>query len=170
MTPSVFSLPPSSPRIETARTFLAAFADLSTSQHLSVRSDDCIQIFAPSSLNPPAPKDNATFASHLAGLRDVMSGFPVTAKEMIDSEFQNAVTIWATSEAQFHDKLKDDGLSADEWNYRGEYVFMLTMDETGRRITRIVEFLDSKATERLRGLMARARDNLEKLLSQDARS
>jgi hypothetical protein len=38
----------------------------------------------------------------------------------------------------------------------------LSMDESGEKIERIVEFLDSKAAEYGRMLIARARDNLER--------
>ncbi|KAL8943095.1 MAG: hypothetical protein Q9216_001295 [Gyalolechia sp. 2 TL-2023] len=151
-------------RIQTARIFLEGFADLSG--NLSVRSEDCTHVFAPASLNPPSPKDNATFAAHLAGLQEVMAGFPVTPKEIIDSANENTVTVWATSEAKFHEELKDDGLSADEWGYRGEYIFVLTMDASGQRVQRIVEFLDSKGTERMWGLVARAKGNRQRLGSK----
>jgi len=54
----------------------------------------------------------------------------------------------------------DEGLSKGEWVYEGEYVFMFWMDESGERIERTVEFLDSKGTEEvLRPLMVRARGN-----------
>lgn len=155
-----------STRVETAKIFLEGFADLSGSRHLSVRTEDCVHIFAPASLNPPPPKDNATFAAHLAGLREVMAGFPVMPKEIIDSANENTVTIWATSEAKFHKELQDDGLPASEWAYRGEYIFILAMDQSGKRIQRIVEFLDSKGTERMWGLVARAKENRRRLESQ----
>jgi hypothetical protein len=154
-----------SARLETARTFLAAFGDLSVTTHLSIRSDDCIQIFRPGSVGIPEPQDNATFASHLSHISEVMSGFPVTAREMIDSENEKAVTIWATSNAQFLPELKDQGLTAAEWTFQGEYIFVLHMDDSGRKIKRVLEFVDSKATDRLRALMARAKENRGKLPS-----
>ena len=49
----------------------------------------------------------------------------------------------------------------EEWDYAGEYIFILNVNEAGK-IARILEFLDSKATERLRGLMTKARENLGK--------
>ena len=155
-----------SPRIETAKAFLEGFTDLSDSLHLSLRSEDCLQIFAPASLSGLAPKDNATFTTHLVHLREVIAKFPVTPKEMIDSVNENTVTVWATSEAIFHEELKDGGLSADEWAYRGEYIFILNMDPSGRKIRRIIEFLDSKGTERLQGLVARAKENRQRLASK----
>ena len=62
----------------------------------------------------------------------------------------------------FRDDVKDAGLSDEEWSYRGEYIFILTMDESQEKIIRVLEFVDSKGTDRLRELMARARANLEK--------
>lgn len=62
----------------------------------------------------------------------------------------------------FRDDVKDGGLSDEEWSYRGEYIFIFTMDESQEKIIRVLEFVDSKGTDRLRGLMARARANLEK--------
>jgi len=73
------------------------------------------------------------------------------------------VVVWATSETKFFDAVKDSGLSDEEWIYRGEYMFILSMDESQEKIKRVVEFLDSKATERLRGLIKRAKDNKQKV-------
>jgi hypothetical protein len=41
----------------------------------------------------------------------------------------------------------------------GEYIFMLDIDDQGK-IERVLEFLDSKETEKLRGLMIRAKVNV----------
>ena len=38
----------------------------------------------------------------------------------------------------------DDGLSEEEWVYIGEYVFILSMNESGEKIESIVEFLDRR--------------------------
>jgi hypothetical protein len=58
-------------------------------------------------------------------------------------------------------------LSEEEWLYVGEYVFFFSMDESGEKIERIVEFLDSKAAVQGRALVARARENLEKKEERD---
>jgi hypothetical protein len=46
-----------------------------------------------------------------------------------------------------------------EWNYTGEYIYMLDVNNDGQ-IVRVLEFLDSKATERLSTTMSRAKRNL----------
>lgn len=89
-------------------------------------------------------------------LQGVLKGFPVFIKEMWDGG--NSVTIWATSETQFLEQAKDEQIEPDRWAFRGEYIFIL--DFEGEQISRVVEFLDSKATDELRVLMKRARRNL----------
>ncbi|OJD28421.1 hypothetical protein ACJ73_00169 [Blastomyces percursus] len=65
----------------------------------------------------------------------VMSSLPVTAKEYIESESSNQVTVWASSGAMFRD------------------VFLLWMDEAGEKLVKSVEFLDSQRTVKLLELM-----------------
>ena len=57
-------------------------------------------------------------------------------------------------------------MTKEDWRYEGEYVFILDFveDERGeQKARRILEFLDSKGTERVRGLMKRARTTRMKL-------
>ncbi|EQL31138.1 hypothetical protein RJZ56_006472 [Blastomyces dermatitidis] len=91
-----------------------------------------------------------------------MSSFPLTVKEYIESDSSNQVTVWASSRAMFRDEGKDDGVSEAEWAYGGEYVFLLWMDETGEKLIKSVEFLDSQRTVKLLDLMQRAAANKAK--------
>jgi hypothetical protein len=141
-----------------ASSFLSAFHNLSVSDHLALRASTCTHIFAPSSLNIAA-KSNAAFAAHITNnILPLLNHFPVTAKETHTNEAQRQVTIWATGKPEFKKEVMG-GESEEEWDYVGEYSFILDIDEDGK-IIRIVEFLDSLATERLRGLMVKARQNL----------
>lgn len=154
-----------SKRLETAKKYIGNFATLDTQAIDSILAENYIHQFVPASINPPGPFDKQGLLEHHRGLAKVMTGFPVTAKEYSESESSNQVTVWATSQALFHDELKDydDGISPEEWVYQGEYVFLLSMDETGEKITRTVEFLDSKQTmDKLVPLIERANKNREK--------
>lgn len=91
-----------------------------------------------------------------------MPTFPVTPKEVMEDENKNLVIVHATSQAHFYEELKDDGIPAEEWEYQGEYIFMVTTDESGEKIRKIEEFVDSLGSMRLLGLMKRARENKEK--------
>jgi ketosteroid isomerase-like protein len=139
-----------------ATSFLSAFTHLDTAAHTSLRAPSCTHIFAPSSLGMPT-KSNAEFAHHLdANIRPIISGFPCVAKEIHVNEAGRQVTIWATGTPEIRAEAKDDGA---DWEYVGEYIFLLDVDEQGR-IVRVLEFLDSKGTERVKELMGRGRKNL----------
>ncbi len=156
-----------SARYKTAMAFIGDFETLDVPTMLSRRTTDCIHTFLPSSIAPP-PKDNTAFGEHIRRLREVMPKFPVTAKEVMEDEEKNVAIIHATSQAHFHDSVKDDGILPDDWKYQGEYIFMLTMTEAGDKVKKVVEFLDSKGTERLLGLVKRARANKEKADAEKA--
>ncbi|KAH8676154.1 hypothetical protein BX600DRAFT_432685 [Xylariales sp. PMI_506] len=151
-----------SKRLETAKKYISHFATLDTQLLDSVLAEDHEHHFAPASLGMKV-MSRQEFLAHNQRLRAVLAGFPVEGREYLDSESSNAVTVWATSQTQFHEGARDDGSPPEEWDYRGEYVFILTMDEAGEKIRRTVEFLDSRSTvDKLMNLMARARENLAK--------
>ncbi|KAL6230043.1 hypothetical protein BDW75DRAFT_223674 [Aspergillus navahoensis] len=149
-----------SQRLLTAQKFISFFASLDNAILEPILADPYHHQFAPAALNPPGPFDKNGFLAHLNGLRDIMGGFPVFAKEYIESEKSNQVVVWAASKTQFREEVKDDGIPEEEWEFGGEYVFMFTMDGSGEKVVRCVEFLDSLATKRLFELVARARGNL----------
>ena len=152
-----------SPRLATAKEYIALFASLDASQLETILDDEYYHEFAPKSMAPPGPFDKRGFLEHYSHLKDIMSGFPVTGHEYLESECANAVTVHATSETVFRQELRDEGLSKEEWEYHGEYVFMLYMNGVGDKVVKVVEFLDSKATvEKLMPLNKRAKANLER--------
>ncbi|KAF1831072.1 hypothetical protein BDW02DRAFT_572362 [Decorospora gaudefroyi] len=70
------------------------------------------------------------------------------------------ITIWGTGKPEFKEEAMG-GEPAENWDFVGEYLFVLDVDGEGK-IVRILEFLDSLATARLQGLVARAMENLGK--------
>jgi len=152
--------------LETAKKYIEHFAALDTQLLESVLAENHTHQFAPASLNLYGPFDKQGMLEHNEDLRSILTGFPVTAKEYIVSEGSNQVTVWATSQTHFRNDVKDEGIATDEWVYEGEYIFLFSMDKTGEKITRTIEFLDSKKTvEQLLGLMNRAKKNREKRLA-----
>ena len=69
------------------------------------------------------------------------------------------MTVWATSDATFREEAKDNDPEID-WSYRGEYFFILVLNQAGDRIQRIVEFVDSKKVAGFQALRERASRNL----------
>jgi hypothetical protein len=143
--------------------FLGAYEILDLETFASVRSPSCLQTLAPASISPSPPADNATFLANKAALKEIVIGFPVTTKEVMENQQRNKVIVWATGRALWRDEVKDDGIAKEEWEWVGEYMLNFDMDEIGEKIEHLLEFVDSKETVKLPGLMRRARANKAKL-------
>ncbi|KAH0431472.1 hypothetical protein CcaCcLH18_07088 [Colletotrichum camelliae] len=145
---------------EVGTAFIRAFDTLEDDAHIALRAASCTHTFAPASMGPPPPMTNAELAAHLAKLRLIMTGFPVTAKEIHVNVPKRQVLIRATAVAEFKDEVKGlrEGEECTDWDYVGEYMFFLTVDEEGK-ISRVVEFVDSLGTKRVWALMSRAWEN-----------
>jgi hypothetical protein len=59
----------------------------------------------------------------------------------MEDQKQNRVIVWARSEGKIREEVKDAGLTEEEWCYREYYVVIFTMNESGEKIERIVEFM-----------------------------
>lgn len=145
---------------DTAIAFINAFTTLEANTHISLRAASCTHIFAPSSINPPQPMTNKEFAAHLTKLHKLATGFPVTAKEIHVNFPKRQIIIWASAALNFREEVKslEEGGDGKGWDYVGEYMFLLDVDEEGK-ICRVVEFLDSLGTEKARVLLAKAWKN-----------
>ncbi|KAK7420925.1 hypothetical protein QQX98_002489 [Neonectria punicea] len=141
---------------------MQVFKTLNPSVFSSILSDDYKHEFAPASLNPPQPFNREGFTAHTSRFRGVLRSFPMRMKETWPNPSLNQVIIWADSETDFHDHVKD-GDDESGWKLHGEYMWVLTMDESGEKIKHVLEFLDSKATEKIGGVMARAFKKNEEL-------
>ncbi|KAL4865723.1 hypothetical protein BDV12DRAFT_199908 [Aspergillus spectabilis] len=143
-------------------------------KHLPPRpllSDNLENEIRPTSLGTtlPRPLTKESYLGFISSLGTLMSSFPFTVKEIIESEKDNKVVLWVISRAGWREGVKGDdgneeeGVGEEGWNFEGEYVFILTMDESGERIRKFVEFMDSRATvKRAVRLLEKAGGNLAK--------
>jgi hypothetical protein len=129
---------------------------------MALRTPTCTHHFHPSSLGSRPPADNATYEAGLLRFKPVISGFSVAVKEVMEDEKQNRIIVWAEAGQTWASAAVDSSFSKEEWGFTREYMFILSIDESKEKIERVVEFVDSKATEQLRVLMARALENVEK--------
>lgn len=106
-----------------------------------------------------------------------MSSFPFTVKEVTDNPTANQVLIWTTaSPVWLAEAMGSVGDKQEDWAYTGEYMFLLSFEDGAsgddgeggvfKRIERIVEFVDSKGTARLQGLMQKGRENVVRFQEQ----
>jgi hypothetical protein len=149
-----------SPRVQTALIFLHVFTTLDTTPLQTILSPSYTHTFGPASLGHIAkPFDKAGLIAHIDSITFFMTSFPVTPVETIDSESSNAVWIWTDTDAQF----KPEATGGEEWEYKGQNLFMLWFDGEGR-IERCSEIVDSKKTmEEIWPMFGKAKANLEKL-------
>jgi hypothetical protein len=157
------STPTESPRVRTAKAFLDVFRALDTNILHDVLAEDYKHTFGPASISSQLPSSLSKdgFIGHLSGASQLLTTFGVTeVLDLIDSESSNSVWVHCTCAAEFRPEVIEGLGEKSEWEYTGEYVFMFWMDESGEKIARCYEMLDSLATKRMLGLMARASENL----------
>jgi hypothetical protein len=145
---------------QTAEKLVECYRTLDTTTMSSLLTDDYMHQQAPASVSTRNlnKKDHLEFFGSLTAL---LKGVSVTVKEYFVAENDKQVTIWMASDFEWKDEVKDEELSAEDWAYCGEYVMVLKMDETGNKILKALEFVDSKMTaDILMPLIQRAMKNL----------
>ncbi|KAI0475269.1 hypothetical protein GGR56DRAFT_675416 [Xylariaceae sp. FL0804] len=179
----------------TARAFLDVFRAMDTAPSSALFSPRFTHVFAPASvgLAALAPHTRAHLDAHLASMRTVVRAFPPVPRAggVWVNPTLRQVTCWCDAVPEFHESVvrgsgggggenssananADTGIVGsgtgkekdDEWAYRGEYIFVMTMDAEGKQVEHVLEFLDSKSTDRLRELMQKARGLLEEAGNQ----
>lgn len=82
-----------SKRLQTAKKYISHFETLDSDALASVLAPVHTHQFVPASLAFPGPFTREQFLEHSAVLGRIMTGFPVRAKEYIESESSNQVTV-----------------------------------------------------------------------------
>lgn len=161
--------------LSTAKAYMEVFTNLNPETIASVQTDDHKHTFAPASTDLPGPYNRDQYASHIASLRAFLASFPVRFKSVWPNVALRQVLIWADSEAHFHDSLKwgenlkgDPGDSTEQLAFQGEYMWLLTMNESGDKVNEVLEFLDSKKTEQMKGLVLKALESTKAIQTEKA--
>ncbi|CAI6258098.1 unnamed protein product [Periconia digitata] len=158
----VSSNPSTSPRVEAVQEFISVFKTLDAAPLEKLLSPSYNHTMGPASVDPfkIGPFDKAGFIGHVAGLSYLMTSFPVTITEIVDSESSNSVWAWTASDVKWRSEVTDG--DAAEWSYQGQNLFMFWFDAEGK-IERVIEVLDSqKSINELLPLLGRAGANLQK--------
>lgn len=154
--------PAASVLVTTANSYFQTFKALDLGSIPLILSDNYKHECAPASLNPPAPFTRDTFTAHLKRLKGALRGFPVHPKQTWPNPSLRQVVIWADSLTEFHQDITNSD-NKEDWSFRGEYIFVLTMDEGGERVEHVLEFLDSQKTQEIRALLRKAFKKREEL-------
>ncbi|KAI1365922.1 hypothetical protein F5Y08DRAFT_338139 [Xylaria arbuscula] len=98
----------------------------------ALRSEDCVQLILPQSLGRP-PMNNAEYKAYFSPLMPLFQEFTVTINDLVEDEKENKVVMWAKSTA-----------TTAIGPYANEYVIILHMNESGDKIAKFIEFVDSQ--------------------------
>lgn len=149
-------MPPPLTQREVALAYIASFEHLDGDGNIALRTPDCTQTILPTSLGYKPDMTNEEWTAHFSSLQKNLTAFPVTPVEVLESG--NQVTIWATGRALFR-TMERSQTSAEEWPefFENEYIFIFVFDSSGRKISRILEMVDSGKVERVRPFLKKMR-------------
>ena len=145
--------PTTSTLLATATAYLDIYTTLDTEAYAALLSDDFTLEMAPASAGLPT-LDRDACISRVSAIKEVMSTFPVTIIKAWPNPSLRQVLVWAKSEAHFHEQLRDG--NCEQWELKGEYMFLMTMDGSGMKIEHVLEFVDNKATADITTMVFRA--------------
>ncbi|ORY61752.1 uncharacterized protein BCR38DRAFT_476410 [Pseudomassariella vexata] len=123
--------------LKTTALFLTSFNKFTPESVVAHRSPKCIHRVVPSTIKAP-PRNNAEIAGLTEQLKSVMSSFRV---EMV-SKFEPIVDV-AGRKVVLHLRSSSETIVGA---YDNEYMWSLTMNETGTEIDEVLEFADSYCT------------------------
>lgn len=123
---------------------------------LSYRSPDCKHVMLPVSLGYP-PRSNDDFATYFRRIAPLVSEAKVptslatTDHRMKLTLFKMTINDFVAAPADRRAVCRSSMTAmTPAGKFENEYVWFFTFDESGKKITHIEEFLDSKATKEIR--------------------
>lgn len=155
---------PSEVLLNTARAYLNALSTIDAEGIAATTNETFHITIAPSSTGLSGHNGVSTtrqdLMHHFTGLKAVLSSMNVhIEQEWPPNEASNQVTVWTTANGEFHPHIVGDD-SKEDWVFRPETLFLFTMDTTGKKIERLVEFQDSLAVQGMGQLFGKAMGRL----------
>lgn len=147
---------PTSPLVAKAETYFYTLAAIDTDRLDTLLAPDYTHTFLPASAGLDPTMDRDTFIGRIGSLRNVLTHLRVAIIETWSNDAGRTITAHATNSPQFADSLKRPEDAEGEWDFEGEYMWILTFDESCDKIIRSVEFVDGAATEKLKAQMGKA--------------
>ena len=124
------SMTPSTQK-QTALAVVAAFNSMDVDSIISHRSPGCMRHILPSTLNL-APMNNTEYQTQLQKLIAVFLNFNLTVHDIVEDREAHRIVMWL--------KARADTLVGE---YVNEYMWTLDFDDTGEKIIRQHEFVDT---------------------------
>lgn len=116
---------------QTAEAMVEAFNRMDIDTIVSYRSSDCMRYILPSTLGH-VPTNNEQYKAQLEKLKPIFHNFSLTINDTLEDKETRRLCMWLSARAD---------TAAGE--YVNEYMWTLTFDESGTRIMRMNEFVDT---------------------------
>ena len=116
---------------QTSEAVVEAFNRMDIDAIMLYRSADCLRYILPSTLGHP-PTNNEQYRSHLGKLKPIFSNFSLVINDLIEDSAEHRICMYLRARA--------DTLAGE---YINEYMWTLDFDETGTKITKVNEFVDT---------------------------
>lgn len=121
----------SSKQRQTAEALVEAFGRMDIDTIMSYRSPDCMRYILPSTLGH-SPTNNEQYRSHLEKLKPIFSNFSLTVNDILEDKEASRICMYLRARA--------DTLAGE---YINEYMWTLDFDQSGTKITKVNEFVDT---------------------------
>ncbi|KAM5370888.1 hypothetical protein ACJZ2D_008321 [Fusarium nematophilum] len=146
-------MPSSSALLAAAAAYLDALASYERARILAVLSEDYEHTLAPASIGVESPISRDAFVPMACNLQAVISRFSFRIKQAWPNEAEGRVTVWAEGEGDLRPHIKQS--SGEDYSLKREYMFVLEMDSSGEKVEKALEFVDTKLTEAMMGLLGK---------------
>ena len=144
------------PQRQTALAVVDAFNRMDIDEIISHRSSDCMRYILPSTLGH-SPTNNEQYAAHLRKLKPVFQNFNLTVNDVLEERESHRICMYLRARA--------DTLAGE---YINEYMWTLDFDETGTKITKVNEFVDTGVNVNFWPKLARAMRDTQSAQQKDS--
>ena len=117
--------------LETAHSVIAGFNTWTPESVMAFRAPNCLHQVLPASLGR-RPLNNEEYAAYFIPLMPAFRKFQLTVHDVVNDEAARKVAMHVTSTAE-----------TDIGKYKNEYMLILYMTEDGRKVQKILEYVDS---------------------------
>ncbi|EME42052.1 hypothetical protein DOTSEDRAFT_174856 [Dothistroma septosporum NZE10] len=128
-------------QIETAKAFVEGYNEFTVEGLLRARSNDCVHAVLPVSLGRP-PRTNNDYKMFFGNLQETLKNFKMTIHKIVNDVDQHMAVVHASGSGE-----------TPFAHYNNEYAFFLHFSDTGDKVDRIEEFVDSKFSSEFFGKM-----------------
>ena len=133
--------------LETAHSFMAGYNAWTIESIMALRAPNCIQYILPASLDQPS-FNNEQYATYFASIMPAFRGWHITIHDTIHDEPARKIAMHCTSTGE-----------TDIGPYNNEYMIVLHMTGDGRKVEKVLEYVDSGYSK---NYMSRLREHVAK--------